>query len=814
MLRPVLDVSVSYDGDAISLYNVWKVTNSRGTCAQGLRRLCNRLWRLLNEQVLGCCNRKLGPLHLALNNAPLAPKSRPRDRILPPQPPAQVQALALEQAGQPIQAEAAEAQTNLAKPALTQPIWFSSNRGDLNHPKTQPDLVDTDHVQVSPTQPDPAGDSYTKRGGAQANLTQPRSTQAGLVSISPTQSDQVGKAKQVGQQHPAHVQKAHMPGDLGDPRSTQTRPTQGGPTQNGQIQPVRAQRASLFLNTRPATHSSLSAATADLDDLGDDTSDISEDGEYDSDELLGDQPTRSRIVDYESSLGRDKNIFYIGPSPLPDGVGARALSRRRQATDRVPRLLTDQTFGQNLGQNSGQRSGHISTRSAINSSDRHRTGAADAQRRQSSVHDRIGSERSGSRGTSISGHGVAAGQASEAAVPVVAGVAVRHDSLFGADVKVTSNLSSLSSTDISDDEDEAAPSKAPSRMSKSATDDSEWMSISSDSEHITESPRTQPLTFAKVIPGRRDDTGGRSTEDRAALSDETRRASPVLKPRSLLSGLFLNEMAALPTHAPKPVLKRSSTTGVITIDKARTRDHRTKASILFSKRYASFSDISRKASLFRSPVLFVEEEEPGDVPDKSDSDSLLVKQTSSVGLSKFMANASIGEPRLVAAHRSPTHDALETNLSSSLSKYSSLYPSAGNSFKNILSKSSLNISTLFGLHKPKPKINSRSSENFRLPARAEPLPSLFEGYLSQQNSQDALEQEQVKTPSKSIKMNPMKSFEPSVEISASLKDSLMIDHKLGKIPLPERVISDDDLFHGKDRVDYLEDNDDYYSKGW
>lgn len=444
----------------------------------------------------------------------------------------------------------------------------------------------------------------------------------------------------------------------------------------------------------------------------------------------------------------------------------------------------------------------------------------------------------------------------------------RQDSLFGANdlsANLPSNdLSGMSSTDISeddeynlileDDDDDVVPqvlmeptTKLSSGISKSTNEDneSEWMSISSDSEQVNDSPRTQPLTFAKVKPGR-----SSTVPNNASFSDVTRKPSPVsTKPRSLLSGLFLSSMAnssagsptsskSLSTYAPpKPVLKRSSTTGVITVDKnnrARDQSKMLKASIIFSKRYASLSDISKKMSQYRSPVLFVEEEETtGDGKDKDFSkdhgESLLAKQTSSVELSNFMATANpsmkvnYGGP-VKSAHKSPTHDALEGNLSSSLNKYSSLYPSAGSSFKNILSKSSLNISSLFGLNKMgklKPLSHTnRSSENVKSPKHVDPLPSLFAGYLSQQNSHDALEVYQdvysKTTPSKSIKVapNPIKDFEPSVEISESLKDSLMIDHKLGKIPLPERVISDHDLFHGKDRQAFVDDSNDYYSKGW
>lgn len=468
--------------------------------------------------------------------------------------------------------------------------------------------------------------------------------------------------------------------------------------------------------------------------------------------------------------------------------------------------------------------------------------------------------------------------ASLSSEPPVATWIKRQDSLFSANDLSSqlppNHLSSLSSTDISEDEeynlDEDEPlvsrphsperrrnvpdllamlnSKTTSRASKSANEDneSEWMSISSDSEQVTDSPHTQPLTFAKIKPGR---TQLKPIPGSEPISEETRRPSPVLsKPRSLLSGLFLSEMAhgeasspisskSLFSHpAPKPVLKRSSTTGVITVDKNSSHRDQSKmlrTSIIFSKRYASLTDISKKMTQYRSPVLLVEEEdvatESGDKGlSESSSEVLLAKQTSSVELSNFMATANPSitmKPSgpIQSDSRSPRHDTFEGNLSSSLSKYSSLYPSAGSSFKNILSKSSLSISSLFGqgkMSKLRPSMLTNKSDSFKPQRNETVLPSLFAGYLSQQNSQDALEVEPEvysrTTPSKTIKVaaSSAKSFEPSVEISNSLKDSLMIDHKLGKIPLPERVISDEDLLRGIDKQAFVDDSNDYHLKGW
>lgn len=587
-------------------------------------------------------------------------------------------------------------------------------------------------------------------------------------------------------------------------------------------QPALA-RPSLFLNPSNATqHSHLSlnrladASSAEREpfDSGDDTSDIAEDDEYDfsdDDDVL-----------FDSSEESHCNHRLLKQSRFVDHSSEPSIS---------PRMTT---------------------------------GISDEARRSSAA--KLDGKNIFFIDNSPSSPENAAGASAGISALETPSKSRTRSSLFGAKdlaVNVPSNeISSISSTDISDDEgfdldqENSVPkvlvmptTKLSSRASKSVTEDneSEWMSISSDSEQVNDSPRTQPLTFAKVQPSR---TPLQTVPDDASLTDVTQRSSPVLlKPRSLLSGLFLNTMgdsaSASPTsskslfsHAPpKPVLKRSSTTGVITVDKnnrARDLTKLLKTSIMLSKRYASFSDISKRMTHFRSPVLFVEEEEvatDGRAKElgTAEADALLAKQTSSVELSNFLATADPGthaySPRPVHnSHKFPSHDALEGNLSTSLSKYSSLYPSAGSSFKNILSKSSLNIASLFGLNKNGKIKNSSESNKSSETAKAskpgaDPLPALFAGYLLQQNSQDALESrpELLKTNSmKAIKVapNPIKDFEPSVAISESLKDSLMIDHKLGKIPLPERVLNDQELFQDRDAQVFVEDSNDYYSTGW
>jgi hypothetical protein len=52
----------------------------------------------------------------------------------------------------------------------------------------------------------------------------------------------------------------------------------------------------------------------------------------------------------------------------------------------------------------------------------------------------------------------------------------------------------------------------------------------------------------------------------------------------------------------------------------------------------------------------------------------------------------------------------------------------------------------------------------------------------------------------------------STELSKSLKESILIDYKLGKIPLPLKVINDGDFVNKNS--DTSECLDDYHLRGW
>lgn len=451
----------------------------------------------------------------------------------------------------------------------------------------------------------------------------------------------------------------------------------------------------------------------------------------------------------------------------------------------------------------------------------------------------------------------------------------RQDSLFGG-TNFNSNTAasqlSLSSTDISEEDEysshdeleiddfdavadrqnsKSAISKS-SKSQQSAGDESEWMSVSSEGESTNEVPTAQPLNFAKRIPI----VSRNLAESKESASSDSKKSSPNnFRSRSLLSGLFLSDLASnsssksplskLPNGklAPKPVLKRSSTTGFMTIDKTKQLKESfklQKPSILYSKRFASLSDVTKKASDYRSPVLFIEEENNvKHSEDALEEDQLYTKQASSVSLSNFMVTAhainsstNLSKPQSPSPEVSGNTENAETLLSSSLNKYSNFQ--SVSSLKNIFSKSSLHLTTLFGqARKGRPgQMRSTSSFESLKFQRYNLSPSKHASSMSPGKDLQSVQSIQdygmlgLPSPSKlksmdqsepnriDVKIAHQEDFEPSIEISQSLRDSLLIDHKLGKIPKPERVISEELLFGGQDMNALPEESDDYHSKGW
>lgn len=408
-------------------------------------------------------------------------------------------------------------------------------------------------------------------------------------------------------------------------------------------------------------------------------------------------------------------------------------------------------------------------------------------------------------------------------------------------------------------------------ISKSDTE-SEWLSVSSESEQILTSP--MPLKFDKKAPMSK--VSSVSTDIIPTPNADHISSPTIMRPKSLLSGLFLNEMAHKhelnKKQGPKPVLKRSSTTGIITVDQdANNRSNGLggkikRPSIIFSKKYTSLTDISKNYPHYQNNLVkndIVNNVTNGPIDPSGESDdggNLFAKQKSIVAVSDFnVTTKSASSKSKSSSIRSNSNTASgasgEQDLSSSLSRYSKSVSfnnlkarndSNGSlsSFKNLLSKSSLSLTSIFGQNKKsvtgkfKPSLRPGDSREVLLatepspdseiskdkssrevvapnegaplspsPTKPEPQASMVES-----STEPLVQTKMVKLSPKSTRRSML-----SAELSNSLKESIIIDYKLGKVPLPSNVINSEELFKAQKAANlepFDDDADDYHSKGW
>ncbi|KAI5951154.1 hypothetical protein KGF54_004228 [Candida jiufengensis] len=391
--------------------------------------------------------------------------------------------------------------------------------------------------------------------------------------------------------------------------------------------------------------------------------------------------------------------------------------------------------------------------------------------------------------------------------------------------------------------------------------ESEWMSVYSSSVNSTAAsgksiPKQQPLNFTKVEPP----TFEASTETLSSLDKKRENINPspsLSKPKSLLSGLFTNDGSLSSTHmnGTKPKLLRSSTTGVMTIDQEYKRP-----SIIFTRKYPSLTDIPQIAkrsnlsvaktnTIATSSELIIDKDS-----DDSSSSTPIKKQGSIVGISDINVSKVPKNPA--------TTDEEHELLSSSLNKLSKSV--SHHSLINLLSKSSINLSRLYITSKNKLRLdtkdqNQNSSENNeskqenKIPnnynnnyqdKKENSVPSLqptSSDSISKQSPSSLASSSSIlincsknsNTPPPPIKFdqdnNP--SFIPTIpkitttdtdletkftsneELSKSIKESLIIDNKLGKVAMPDKSLVKNLKFNDEHLVDE-EVFDDYHSKGW
>lgn len=435
--------------------------------------------------------------------------------------------------------------------------------------------------------------------------------------------------------------------------------------------------------------------------------------------------------------------------------------------------------------------------------------------------------------------------------------------------------------------------------------DSEWLSISSEDEKNYDPIPHEKLVFDKRL-NPMSNNSSISTDIIPIQENEKRGSSPpISKPRSLLSSLFLNEMASssstslFSTANTKPLLKRSSTTGIITIDqtdhgsnKGNTNKKSNKInrpSILFSRKHTSLTDISKNYPHYQNDLVqkHILNDYTNDQNNEDSEGDFPGKQKSIVGVSDFNVTTKatdISNTNSINNDNSNTkvNDNVHNDnitLASSLNKYSESL--SNNSIKSLLSRSSLNLSQLFNSkNKLKKDLNVSTEKQESLkptsrnPGSSQILDcskSLSPSFLPMSpNSRTASTQKQsnkldpyfkdragvnsnsnfnsttsavtnsdpnlkvnphpiaksesnlttnsednrsVNNP-RSIKLSPKSTRRSmlSTELSKSLKESILIDYKLGKIPLPLKVINDGEFVNKNS--DTNECLDDYHLRGW
>lgn len=412
------------------------------------------------------------------------------------------------------------------------------------------------------------------------------------------------------------------------------------------------------------------------------------------------------------------------------------------------------------------------------------------------------------------------------------------------------------STDISEDDEEYYSSDEsktgqkplPVPKPKAADDDSEWLSVTSDDEDRTDLRMSDnlPIQFHKIQPRSKTESSLLVKTNSSSLARHQKRSSTSLLQRpSLLSGLFLNELPDKRNVSPtmsKPIMKTSSQTGIITVEQSRAcpgMTNQKRPSILFQKKYDSSSDISKNYPHYQNNLV---ENNILDTMGNQEESEILGKQKSMVGLSQYNVitkNASNNTNDIAKSFNETIVFSSNNNetLSSSLNKYSGAM--SNTSLKSLLSKSSLNLSKMYNsslarFNKSDAAFSERSSSSVginTLMKMISPDQSSKVEVKAEEKKEKGVETLMPNSPTITIATS-MKKYEDegpkltlspkttrramlSTELSKSLKESIIIDYKLGKIPLPSKVINDRDLMVDKHTQDSDDGGyDDYHLKGW
>lgn len=431
------------------------------------------------------------------------------------------------------------------------------------------------------------------------------------------------------------------------------------------------------------------------------------------------------------------------------------------------------------------------------------------------------------------------------------------------------------------------------------TNDSEWISVSSSSEEVQDR-RNSLLEFNKIQLSKSSASLVSSAQSTTtnSLNENTdnyegpgkRNSTPTItKPRSLLSGLFKAGQSS--NTSSKPILKRSSTTGVMTFEHfasvngnlsnnasnqhAQSFNFRNKRPyMMLTKKFGSSTEVPKHGNFKEnadtgnnvSPEIEISKE--GCDCESDEGSTLVGKQKSVVGLSDFNAiantitspygdNINSNDKDSNTGHKNPSlssphgHHTFEA-LSTSLTKFS--VPASYNSRKSLLSRSSLSLTKFYnnskfmfmkqdGLQNDNKARSDRSQHNrSKSPEEAmessEQSKSLNSEFTSSVKSpsapQDSKSEHEHGICSCTVDDGPsspsdktesskldLQKLTLSSDLSDSLKQSILLDYTLGKVPLPTKVISSEKLAEAALKEGLIiggefegDDFDDYHSKGW
>ncbi|KAI5948858.1 hypothetical protein KGF57_005256 [Candida theae] len=456
--------------------------------------------------------------------------------------------------------------------------------------------------------------------------------------------------------------------------------------------------------------------------------------------------------------------------------------------------------------------------------------------------------------------------------------------------KTTVAQSQVSSHNVSVDFNSTRKNSSATTSNKD-DNDSEWVSVYSSSINSTAAssksvPKNQSLNFTKVEPP----SSVLSSETISSMDNKRRNSNstPILnKPKSLLSGLFLNEMVHSQSSTPvpvtdKPKLLRSTTTGVLTIDEENKRP-----SLLFTRKFPSYSDIPPLGRRVQSPASTATNRTNSsssaseslvavDVNNSFDSNATpLKKQGSSVGISDInvskvpTAKTTVDEEHELLSHslnkfsRSVSHHSLINLLSKSSINLSRIYINSMTKLKSESNHHNRNYSgnlKLFDSPQSKASADSDKSGsggNGQVSPIIQPKPAVLEAEHTRKHSPSSLtstseillnSSKALATPPASapapapapalpkitttdtalennkkedanagaIPINALSAEEKELmennELSSSLREALLIDHKLGRVAMPDGVMVKKSIVGGESVDEGV--FDDYHAKGW